>query len=210
MVFDLDAACHQSVDAPDAPSLHVIALVNTGRRGRPSKVIDRTFLQYALQMRGPTAIARLLKCSRRHVRRQALMYGLVRPGPAVVVRIDNDDGTTTRHHRSVTAPVSTLSDHQLDRLIAHVLTVFPHFGRRMIRGHLASLGHRVPDARIRDSFLRVHGAPAVFGRRRIVRKQYQVPGPNSLIHHDGQHGKLVIAFCVLVLVTRSHYRTSSG
>ena len=189
MVFDLDQACHQSIDPPDAPSLQVVTAIKTGRRGRPPKSIDPTFLRHALQMRGPTAIARLLKCSTRHVRRQALRYGFVNPGPPVLVYVRNRDGSTTRLHRSVTAPVSTLTDHQLDALLAHILTVFPHFGRRMIRGHLAALGHRVPDTRIRESFLRVHGAPPVFGsRNRIVRKQYQVPGPNSLVHHDGQHG----------------------
>ncbi|RPD53302.1 hypothetical protein L227DRAFT_490581, partial [Lentinus tigrinus ALCF2SS1-6] len=139
MVTDLDHTCHQSVDPPNSVSLPVIQEVQTGRRGRPAKHIDRTFLQHALHMRSPTAVARLLNCSTQHVRRQALKHGLVPPGPPVFVNVHNPDGSTTRHHRTVTAPVSTLTDHQLDALVSHILTVFPHFGRRMIRGHLVSL-----------------------------------------------------------------------
>ena len=188
MVADLDAACHASADPPDAPRLPVIQTVPTGRRGRPPKIIDRTFLQYALAMRGPTHVARVLQCSPRTVRREALRLGLAEPGPPVFTRVARADGTVTQIHTTVTHAVSSLSDADLDQAVADILAVFPDFGRSMIAGHLAAHGHRVPDARIRLSYVRVRGAPAAFGRRRIIRKKYQVPGPNSLIHHDGQHG----------------------
>ncbi|TFK82284.1 hypothetical protein K466DRAFT_459051, partial [Polyporus arcularius HHB13444] len=126
MVSDLDQACHQSIDPPDAPSLPIVQIVKTGGRGRPMKNIDPTFLAHALSMRGPTAVARLLKCSPRHVRRQAVKHGLRDPGPPVIVHVHHPDGSTTRHHRSVTAPVSTLSDHALDALVAHTLTFVTH------------------------------------------------------------------------------------
>ncbi len=189
MVADLDAACHQSVDPPDRPSIPVIQEVKTGKAGRPTKLIERTFLQYAMEMRGPTQIAKLLHCSPRTVRRAALPYGLVPPAPPVLRTVTHDDGTTTRIHTSSTAPVSQLTDSALDAEVRDILTVFPNFGRVMIAGRLAAQGHRVPDARVRESYLRVRGAPPVFGRRRIVRKKYHVPGPNSLWHHDGQHGE---------------------
>lgn len=189
MVQQLDAACHHSVDPPDAPLLPVIETVQSGRRGRPAKVIDRTFLQYALNMSGPAKIAKLLHCCPRTVRRAALRYGLVTPAPPVFRSIANNDGTTTRIHTTVTPPVSQLTDQALDREVADILTVFPNFGRVMLAGRLAASGLRVPDARVRASYLRVRGAPPVFGRRRIIRKKYNVAGPNSLWHHDGQHGK---------------------
>lgn len=189
MVTDLDAACHQSVDPPEAPPLPIVQDAKTGHRGRPSKLIDRTFLQYALDMRGPAHVAKLLLCSPRTVRRAALRYGLVEPGPPVLRTVVHQDGSTTRIHSSSTPPVSRLDNAALDAQVRDILEAFPHFGRVMIAGTLASRGHRVPDSRIRESFLRVRGAPPVFGRRRIVRKKYHVPGPNSLWHHDGQHGK---------------------
>ncbi|KAJ6605746.1 hypothetical protein B0H10DRAFT_2440176 [Mycena sp. CBHHK59/15] len=49
---------------------------------------------------------------------------------------------------STTAPVSTLTDGELDQLMHHILEIFPTFGRRMISGHLRELGHPVPTSRI--------------------------------------------------------------
>ena len=197
MVEDLDAACHQSVDPPDLAHLPVITLGHTGRRGRPSKLIDRTFLQYALGVRGPAKIARLLDCCPRTVRRQAIRLGLVQPRPPVFQRVVQPDGSVTRQRAPLAPPPASLSDDELDHAVRHILTVFPDFGRTMIAGHLAAHGHRVSDARIRLSYVRVRGAPPSFGRRRIVRKRYQVPGPNSLWHHDGQHGAFIMRLMVI-------------
>ena len=202
MVSELDAACHQSLDPPDHPPPPVIQTVRTGRRGRPSKLIDRTFLEYALSLRGPARLARLLDCCPRTVRRSAIRHGLVPPGLPVFRHVEHADGTVSRVHTTATAPVSTLTDPQLDDELRAILAVFPDFGRGMIAGHLASRGHRVPSSRIRQSYVRVRGAPAVFGRRRIVRKKYSVPGPNSLVHHDGQHGEVSIIFASMT--TGSH------
>jgi hypothetical protein len=57
----------------------------------------------------------------------------------------------------------------------------------MLCSYLQSQGFYVTRQRIIDSFLRVNGAPAEFGRQRIERRPYSVPGPNSLWHHDGNH-----------------------
>ncbi|KAG8711825.1 hypothetical protein FRC09_020395 [Ceratobasidium sp. 395] len=63
-------------------------------------------------------------------------------------------------------------------------------------GYLKSLGLTIPRERVRQALEEVRGAPAAFGARPIHRTVYRVPGPNSLWHHDGQHGlvrfKLVI------------------
>lgn len=58
----------------------------------------------------------------------------------------------------------------------------------MIRGRLKAAGFNVPMDRIAGAYLRVHGAPGIFGGRAIHRRVYSVPGANSLWHHDGQHG----------------------
>ncbi|KAJ7765717.1 hypothetical protein B0H16DRAFT_1717632 [Mycena metata] len=57
MVTALDHACHESMDPPDAAPLVVARRVRTGRRGCPRVEIDPTFLQAALDLRGPTGIA---------------------------------------------------------------------------------------------------------------------------------------------------------
>ena len=66
---------------------------------------------------------------------------------------------------------------------------FPSYGRCMIDGHLRHMGHRISRVRLQQSYAHVHGPPvSAFGPRRIHRRVYYVPGPNSLWHHDGQHG----------------------
>lgn len=190
MVHDLDEASHQSSDPPDAHSLVVVQHSRSGGPGRPRLEIDPQWLSFALDLQGPTRIAQLLNCSARSVRRRALELGLVLPGPPVRQEVVQDDGTTAVQYTSSSAPVSTLSDADLDLLIASILETFPDFGQHMIGGHLRSQGHRVPRERIAASYVRVHGAPGVFGGRRIARRVYRVAGPNSLSHHDGQHGML--------------------
>ncbi|CUA71582.1 hypothetical protein RSOLAG22IIIB_09669 [Rhizoctonia solani] len=51
--------------------------------------------------------------------------------------------------------------------------------------------HVIPtEAELLDAWAlqEVRGAPGVFGNRAIHHIKYRVPGPNSLWHHDGQHG----------------------
>jgi hypothetical protein len=189
MVSDLDQACHQSSDPPDAPTLIVSRTVPTGRRGRPRVEIEPGFLAQALDLRGPSHLSSVLHCSSRTIRRRALEQGLVSPGHPVYTDHLLPDGTTARQYTSSTRLVSTLTDHQLDALVTSILEVFPRFGRRMLTGRLKDAGHHVPRDRLAASYLRVHGSPGAFGDRTIHRKVYRVAGANSLWHHDGQHGK---------------------
>jgi hypothetical protein len=185
----LHAAATRSLDPPDAPPLTTSFLVHTGRPGRPSFYIARDVLAAALQYRGPTHLAPIFNCSSRTIRRIALEYGLVEPGPPVYVDYHHEDGEVYRFYTSSTGASSDLTDDELDSLITEIVQRFPNFGRRMIDGHLKHLGHHVPRSRIQAAYLRIHGPPAAsFGRTRIQRRVYSVPGPNSLWHHDGQHG----------------------
>lgn len=187
----LHEAVNNSLDPPDAPHLTTSYLVHTGRPGRPSVYIPRDVLAAALQYRGPTHLAPIFSCSSRTVRRIALEYGLVEPGPPVYVDYIDEAEEVHRFYTSSTGASSDLSDDELDALISDIVERFPNFGRRMIDGHLKHLGHSVPRSRVQAAYLRVHGPPAAsFGRTRIQRRVYSVPGPNSLWHHDGQHGVL--------------------
>lgn len=188
MLAALDEASSMSSDPPETGQLVVATRVRTGRRGRPKIHIDRTFLAEALTLRNPGRLAPTFNCGARSVRRRALEYGLVAPGEPVYVQEQQPDGTVSRNYVSSRAATTQLSDQQLDALLASILEIFPNFGRNMIFGSLKDRGHHVPHERIRHSFLRVHGSPAVFGDRFIHRKTYHVAGANSLWHHDGQHG----------------------
>lgn len=169
-----------------------VQTVMTGRRGRPRKEFQPDILQAALnERRGPTHLSDIFHCHPRTIRRRALDYGISEPCPPVYTTFhDPETGHTMRLYRSSTAPVSVLSNDELDAILSHILTVFPDFGRRMIHGHLVHLGHHVPRQRIRESYERVSGSPAGLRAQQIGRRQYSVPGPNSLWHHDGQHGVL--------------------
>lgn len=188
MIKELDQAYHQSMDPPSMPPPSLTHRQQTGRAGRPRIEIDPVFLATALTHRGPGLIGRVAGCSSRTVRRRALEQQLVEPGTPVFAQHVQPDGEIARIHTSTAAPTSNLSDEELDALVSSTLQAFPQFGRSMLRGSLKAAGHRVPTQRIHDSYLRVHGAPGVFGQRAIHRKNYSVPGANSLWHHDGQHG----------------------
>jgi hypothetical protein len=91
---------------------------------------------------------------------------------------------------STTATLSTMTDDQLDNLLLQLKTHFRRAGITMLDGMLRQLGHRVPRDRIQASLLRIDPVHRVFNRIQIRRRVYSVPGPNSLWHHDGQHGEL--------------------
>jgi hypothetical protein len=174
---------------PDQPTLY--HKVYTGRPGRPRHAIDPQLLESVFNEhhRGPTFLAPRVGCSSRTVRRRALENGIAEPGPPVYVEYEDEDtGVKLRWYTSSTPAMSTLTDDELDEFVASVLRIFPFFGREMIDGQLRHHGHRVPRERLRASYERVMGLPAQFFGRRIERRRYRVAGPNSLWHHDGQHG----------------------
>jgi hypothetical protein len=204
MLTQLDLATQRSADPPDAPPVVTARLVHTGKRGRPRKELDLDILATGLSLRhGPTLLAPIFGCDPRTIRRRALEHGLVQPGNPVYVDRE-EGGQTFRVYTSSTGAVSPLSDAELDVLVGEILTAFPNFGRRMIQGRLEHLGHHVPRERVRASYNRVHGPPPTFfGSRRIKRRVYSVPGPNSLCHHDGQHGKsfrVEIEILILIII----------
>ena len=89
---------------------------------------------------------------------------------------------------SFTGPVSSLLDSALDDLIQRLRSHYRRAGLSMLDGMLCHLGHRVPRDRIRESLMCIDPIQQVFQRICIRRHVYSVPGPNSLWHHDGQHG----------------------
>lgn len=97
--------------------------------------------------------------------------------------------------RSYTNPVSQWTDEELDNAIARIRVHYHNAGLTLIRGSLLAMGQRVPRERIRQSLLRIDPVRRIFERRTIQRRTYSVPGPNSLWHHDGQHGKWLRISC---------------
>jgi hypothetical protein len=189
MIADLEVAKALSSDYPDAPPVNPTSHVYTGQRGHPRIEIDPTILATSIQLWGPTELSQVFGTSARTVHRHALEQGLVQPGDPVYVNFLDNNGNTHRIYTSSTASQSGLTDDQLDDIMLQILQTFPSIGHRMIDGNLHYFGHHVPCSRVQASYARVNGPPiSAFGVRRITRRVYQVPGYNSLAHHDGQHG----------------------
>jgi hypothetical protein len=184
---------HQSCDPPHAHA-DIVQRIKTGRTGQPKFAIDKAWLASALQFRGPKGIAASLpvKISPRTVRKIALQHGLVVPGNPVFAQETLDDGSVSRIWQPRVQDFSDISDADLDTAVYDILQTFPNFGRAMITAELQRRTIRVQRRRMRESYVRVYGTPRVWGQRNIPRRPYSVPGPNSLWHHDGQHGLLLL------------------
>jgi hypothetical protein len=196
MIECLRTAEIEAMDPP-APGLQVSNRVK-GRVGRPRVEIDKNFLENALKVRGPHQLAKVMKCSPRTIRRRALEYGLVDEAPPVFQTFQNPDGTVSQTwHSSSTPSHSAVAEDPdaLDELVRAVLHTFPNVGRQKLDGMLKARDYSIPREKLRESYVRVHGAPARFARPQIERRSYYVPAPNSLWHHDGNHSKCQKANC---------------
>lgn len=192
MVEHLDAICLLNRDSSSSEYTPPVltSTAPTENRGRPRINIDPAFLDQALQLRGPTALAKVLGVSSRTIRRRALEAQLVQPGSPVYMEEVQGDGSLARVYNSTSNAQSIeLDDNTLDDLIKDTLLVFPNFGKQMMQGDLRAQGYKVSRQQIEASYIRVRGVPARFGHRPIVRRVYRVAGPNALRHHDGQHGE---------------------
>ncbi|KAJ7092053.1 hypothetical protein B0H15DRAFT_777894 [Mycena belliarum] len=167
--------------------------------------IDPDFLRWAYSLRSTASIARFLGVSRSIVRRALLEHGIAAPQeqPTVLAtgydesdyltpdQPPNDENAPAPAIASYTGPLSCITDDELDGLLLRLRQHYRRAGITMFDGMLRRLGHHVPRARIRESLLRIDPVQRVFQRITIRRRVYSVPGPNSLWHHDGQHGESV-------------------
>lgn len=102
--------------------------------------------------------------------------------------------TLNRHRVSlglgsdVTPRFSDVSDADLDVLVRDIVRRTPFSGIRMVQGEVEDQGIHVQRERIRASLHRVDTLNIRARFSHVVeRRQYRVPGPNSLWHVDGNH-----------------------
>ena len=114
-------------------SLTPVVTVQTGRPGRPRKVINRAYLRSAMSARRGLSISRLARLLglhrhtvRNYLKRNKVDYGF-----------------------------SDVSDEDLDRLVRAYRKQKPESGIRYLVGFLRTNGLRVPITRIRASIARV-------------------------------------------------------
>ncbi|KAG8724497.1 hypothetical protein FRC09_017930 [Ceratobasidium sp. 395] len=173
-----------------------VSYTSQGHTGRPRIEFDPQFLASALELRGSHELANFLNCSSRTVRHRALELQLAEPSYPVRTVEETPEGKLVEVYHPAPHDFSALSDRELIDLVSEALTIFPYFGNQLMLGYLRALGITVPRDRVRWALREVKGAPGIFGVRAIHRIKYQVPGPNSLWHHNGQHG--LVRFKIII------------
>ena len=138
----------------------------TGKRGRPRKIIDEVYLQEAMASGrhiSQTRLAKALGLHRHSIRHNLNIYSIKRK-------------------------FTTLSDIQLDSIVRAYKQAKPDSGMRYLIGFLRKYGLRVQKNRVYQSLQRVDGLGATLRQRRTIqRREYQSSRPNALWHCDGHH-----------------------
>ena len=136
------------------------------RVGRPRLDIPKEQLEYLLAMgfSGPQ-ISNAIGASLSTIRRRMTQYGL-----------------------TIGSLYSDITDQELDSVVSQIKVLFPNCGFRMMQGHLFTQGHRVSQARVRESLQRIDpDGVAIRWSATIERRRYRVQSPLSLWHLDGNH-----------------------
>ncbi|KAJ7364690.1 hypothetical protein DFH08DRAFT_799010 [Mycena albidolilacea] len=79
----LDVVTVQSFNLPSAPAISVTYSEPTGRPGQPRIEINRNFLSFGLELRGPTGLASVAGVSSCTICRHALDYNFMEPAAPV-------------------------------------------------------------------------------------------------------------------------------
>ncbi len=148
--------------------LEVFVEVSHGAAGRPRFQVSQDYLVHLLHQGLKVSwIASLLGVSMRTVYRRMAELNI-----------------------TVRGLYSTLSDSELDNLIAEIKEDMPHAGYRLVKGTLQARGHRVQWERVKASMHRVDTI-GILSRLNmlgcVVRRKYSVTGPKALVHVDTNH-----------------------
>ena len=141
------------------------SLVYDGSVGRPRYDVPISILEFLIENRfSVPQIADVLRVSVRTVRRRMTEYGL-----------------------SVRATYTSISQQELDAVVARIQQQFPFCGNRQMQGHLAAQGLRIQQKRVRESQRVDPGGCVMRQLSSINRRVYRVNGPLALWHMDGNH-----------------------
>lgn len=120
-----------TLHVPDAPS--VTNHLYSGERGRPRLDIGQDMLEYLIGSHFTVPqVAQLLHTSTSTVRRRMREFGI-----------------------TVRSTYSAMDNDTLDGMVLELQHRYPNCGFRLLKGHLAALGHRIQEHRIRESLRRV-------------------------------------------------------
>ena len=142
------------------------SIVLDGTVGRPSFQIPPSQLQFLINSRfSVPQVARLMGVSVSTIRRRMSTFNL-----------------------SIRGTYSSITDEQLDEIVAGMQNQFPNWGNRQMYGYLISQNIRLQFCRVRESQSRVDPEGSMMRRLTTLRRRtYSVRGPQHLWHVDGHH-----------------------
>ena len=147
-------------------------IVHRGLVGRPSIEISYEQLSFLVESNFTSIqISNMLGVSLRTIQRRLSEFGI-----------------------SIRMTYSSISDDELDELVAQIQMQFPMCGNRLMQGHLLSKGYRVQQKRVRESQRRIDPEGTIIRHLHVLnRREYRVPAPRSLYHIDSHHK--LIRYC---------------
>ena len=164
-----------------------ITMLRTGRRGRPRKAIDESYLCEAMSGQRRISLSKLgraLGVHRHTVRRNVT-------------------------EANIDTQFSALSPEELDVLVRRFWEYKPDSGLHYVIGSLRDSGLRIQRSRVLDSIHRVDPLGTVLRQHASIhRRQYAVSRPNALWHMDGHH-KLIRWGIVIHGIIDGYCRTVS-
>ena len=154
-------------EASKVSDVKTVTTQRTGKRGRPQKIVSKSFLQEAFKSSRNISIARVatsLGVHRNSVRKYMKLYNIVQN------------------------PFSSITNPVLDSTIKRFKDLYPSTGIRYIRGFFLQQGIHIQRSRILASLSRVDNvAKVVLRNKTIKRREYKSARPNALWHMDGHH-----------------------
>ena len=142
-----------------------ILVERSGRRGRPTKIIEPAWLADAVASHRKITLKRLSEALGIH--RNTLRNCLKR--------------------NNLYQRFSDISDHDLDNLVQQFKKQKPTSGLRYLVGFLRTRGIKVQRERARSSLMRIDGLGQVLRKQTVLRRVYKSTRPNAFWHMDGHH-----------------------
>ena len=107
----------------------------------------------------------------------------------IAALLDVSRSTLYRHMKIAGIEKYTdISDRHLDETVRRIKSDHPNDGEILMQAHLLRVGVRVPRQKLRSAIHRVDPTNTALRRTTTVRRRiYQVEGPNSVWHLDGNH-----------------------
>lgn len=169
--------------------LQLVQPLKSGKRGRPRKIIDATFVREAMRPGRNISLTKL----------------------ASTIGVDQKTLRKCMKENAIERKFAEVEDEDLDRLVKAFRERYPGTGLRYLRGFLFRNDLRIQKERVMASIKRVDPVGLLVQQQHthsIQRQVYRVARPNAVWHLDGHH-KLIRWGVIIHASTDGSSRTVS-